>query len=202
MRPRSGTRAPLCKTLKEKAASPQSAGRMSPRCSAGFGLFSVRLLATGTQLSCWGAEHCRRKAVQGQAVCLSDISSPQMTEKQAAPGKDHKRPEEMETTKAAQDACGTPPTPKRQLSPAGHHKDQPLASRFVPFVAHFGGREPDSFKFLFYTPNCSNSYSPFYTAQRPTCGYHFCHDTDHTKKVTDVSSANIMKWRPVLNTKP
>uniref|UniRef100_A0A8B9UZM0 Uncharacterized protein n=1 Tax=Anas zonorhyncha TaxID=75864 RepID=A0A8B9UZM0_9AVES len=92
--------------------------------------------------------------------------------------------------------CQTLKEKARQPSPAGHHKDQPLASRFVPFVAHFGGREPDSFKFLFYTPNCSNSYSPFYTAQRPTCGYHFCHDTDHTKKVTDVSSANIMKWRP------
>uniref|UniRef100_A0A8C3C5E7 Uncharacterized protein n=1 Tax=Cairina moschata TaxID=8855 RepID=A0A8C3C5E7_CAIMO len=98
--------------------------------------------------------------------------------------------------------CQTLKEKARQLSPAGHHKDQPLASRFVPFVAHFGGREPDSFKFLFYTPNCSNSYSPFYTAQRPTCGYHYRHDTDHTKKVTDVSSANIVKWRPVLNTKP
>uniref|UniRef100_A0A8B9BUZ0 Ciliary microtubule inner protein 3 n=1 Tax=Anser brachyrhynchus TaxID=132585 RepID=A0A8B9BUZ0_9AVES len=80
--------------------------------------------------------------------------------------------------------------------------DQPLASRFVPFVAHFGGREPDSFKFLFYTPSCSNSYRPFYTAQRPTCGYLYRHDTDHTRKVIDVPSANIVKWRPVLNTKP
>ncbi|XP_047926960.1 putative uncharacterized protein CIMIP3 isoform X1 [Anser cygnoides] len=125
-----------------------------------------------------------------------------MTKKQAAPGKDHKRPKEMEKTKATQDACGTPPAPKRQLSPAHHRKDQPLASRFVPFVAHFGGREPDSFKFLFYTPSCSNSYRPFYTAQRPTCGYLYRHDTDHTRKVIDVPSANIVKWRPVFNTKP
>nr|XP_047926961.1 putative uncharacterized protein GUCA1ANB isoform X4 [Anser cygnoides] len=126
----------------------------------------------------------------------------EMTKKQAAPGKDHKRPKEMEKTKATQDACGTPPAPKRQLSPAHHRKDQPLASRFVPFVAHFGGREPDSFKFLFYTPSCSNSYRPFYTAQRPTCGYLYRHDTDHTRKVIDVPSANIVKWRPVFNTKP
>ncbi|KFW02395.1 hypothetical protein N326_05022, partial [Eurypyga helias] len=90
----------------------------------------------------------------------------------------------------------SPSIPKGQHSPA-RHRDQPLATPFTPFVAHFGGCQPNSFKFLFYSPRCSNSYSPFHTAQRPTCGYHFHPDTDHTRKVMDISSANIVKWRPI-----
>ncbi|KFZ55618.1 hypothetical protein N321_10025, partial [Antrostomus carolinensis] len=98
----------------------------------------------------------------------------------------------MEETKAMQEASHTR-VPTSQHSPAHH---QPLATQLVPFVAHFGGREPNSFKFLFYKPNWSNSYRPFYTAQKPTCGYRYCRDTDHTKKVIDVLSANVVKWRP------
>ena len=93
-----------------------------------------------------------------------------------------------------QEVPRTPPVPMSQPSPA---RRQPLATHFVPFVAHFGGRQPDSFKFLFYKPSYSNSYSPFYTAQKPTCGYHYHRDTDHTRKVMDVLSANIVKWRPI-----
>ncbi|GAB0200036.1 putative uncharacterized protein GUCA1ANB [Grus japonensis] len=105
----------------------------------------------------------------------------------------------MEKTKAVQEVPRTLPVPTSQKSPASR---QPLATHFVPFVAHFGGRQPDSFKFLFYKPSCSNSYSPFYTAQRPTCGYRYLHDTDHTRKVNDVPSANIVKWRPIVDKKP
>ncbi|KAF1404154.1 hypothetical protein FQV23_0005205, partial [Spheniscus humboldti] len=103
----------------------------------------------------------------------------------------------MEETKAMQEVSRTPPIPTSQQSPARRHRDQPLAAHFVPFVAHFGSHQPDSFKFLFYKPSCSNSYSPFYTAQRPTCGYRYHHNTDHTRKVMDVPSANIVKWRPI-----
>lgn len=134
---------------------------------------------------------------------LSGSFAPQVTKTQEAPAKDSKRPKGMEETKAMQEVSHTPPIPTSQQSPARHHRDhQPLATHFIPFVAHFGGRQPNSFKFLFYTPSCSNSYSPFYTAQRPTCGYRYHRDTDHTRKVMDVSSANIVKWRPILGTKP
>ncbi|KFV49549.1 hypothetical protein N341_08434, partial [Tyto alba] len=104
----------------------------------------------------------------------------------------------MEETKVMQEVSPTTPTPTSQLSPARHHRDTvSLATRFTPFVAHFGGRQPNSFKFLFYEPSCSNSYSPFYTAQRPTCGYRYRRDTDHAKKVIDVPSADTVKWRPI-----
>ncbi|CAM9844813.1 unnamed protein product [Bubo scandiacus] len=126
----------------------------------------------------------------------------QMTKTPESPGKDHKRPQGMEETKAMQEVSHTPPTPASQQNPARHHRDQSLATRFTPFVAHFGGCQPNSFKFLFYEPRFSNSYSPFYTAQRPTCGYRYHRDIDHTKKVMDIPSANIMKWRPILDTKP
>ncbi|KFQ00377.1 hypothetical protein N330_10829, partial [Leptosomus discolor] len=99
--------------------------------------------------------------------------------------------------KAMQEVSPTPPIPTSQPSPPRHHRDQPSAAHFIPLVAHFGGHQPNSYKFLFYTPRCSNSYSPFYTAQKPTCGYHYHRDTDHTRKVMDISSANIVKWRPV-----
>ncbi|KFV04978.1 hypothetical protein N340_05035, partial [Tauraco erythrolophus] len=101
----------------------------------------------------------------------------------------------MEETQAMQEVSCTPPVPMSQQQPPTHH--QPLAAHFVPFVVHFGSHQPDSFKFLFYKPSCSNSYRPFYTAQKPTCGYHYHRDTDHTRKVMDVSSANVVKWRPM-----
>uniref|UniRef100_A0A8C4TWD6 Uncharacterized protein n=1 Tax=Falco tinnunculus TaxID=100819 RepID=A0A8C4TWD6_FALTI len=104
-------------------------------------------------------------------------------------------------TKAMQEVSHMPPIPTSQQCPAHHHQDQPLATHFIPFVAHCGGRQPNFFEFLFYKPSCSNSYSPFYTAQKPTCGYRYCCNTDHTRKVMDVSSANIVKWRPICGHK-
>ena len=133
---------------------------------------------------------------------LSGSFAPQVTKPPEAPGKDRKRPKGMEETKATQEVSCPPPIPMSPQSPACHHRNQPLATHFIPFVAHFGGRQPNSFKFLFYKPSCSNSYSPFYTAQKPTCGYRYHRDTDHTRKVMDVLSANIVKWRPILGTKP
>ncbi|XP_040547690.1 putative uncharacterized protein GUCA1ANB isoform X1 [Gallus gallus] len=120
-----------------------------------------------------------------------------VTETPEGHSRDRKRAKGMGESKAKQDAPHSPPSPKGRGSPAQHCAEQTLASRFVPFVAHTGGQEPDSFKFLFYTRHCSNSYSPFYTAQRPTCGYLFHHDTDHTRKVMDIQSANIVKWGPI-----
>ncbi|KFV79819.1 hypothetical protein N308_09318, partial [Struthio camelus australis] len=88
-------------------------------------------------------------------------------------------------------------TPQSPLPPVGLCKGQPLASLLVPVVAHPGGCTPASLQFLFYQPNCPNSYCPFYTAQKPTCGYLYRRDTDHTRKVMDVPSANLVKWRPI-----
>ncbi|KFP36819.1 hypothetical protein N324_08790, partial [Chlamydotis macqueenii] len=100
----------------------------------------------------------------------------------------------MEKSKVMQAVSRTPPVPSSWKSPASH---QLSPTHLVPIVVHFGDRQPDSFRFLFYKASWSNSYSPFYTAQKPTCGYRFHRDTDHTRKVIDVPSANIVKWRPI-----
>ncbi|KFQ40415.1 hypothetical protein N332_03654, partial [Mesitornis unicolor] len=100
----------------------------------------------------------------------------------------------MEETKAMPKVSHTPPVSTSQQAPAHH---QPLATHFVSFVAHFGGRQPDSFNFIFYKSSCSNSYYPFYTAQKPTCGYRYSRSTDHTRKVIDIPSVNTAKWRPI-----
>uniref|UniRef100_A0A8B9PK36 Uncharacterized protein n=1 Tax=Apteryx owenii TaxID=8824 RepID=A0A8B9PK36_APTOW len=83
-----------------------------------------------------------------------------------------------------------------------HQAHQPLASLLVPVVAHPRGCALAPLRFLFYQPSCPNSYCPFYTAQKPTCGYRYRRDTDHTRKVMDVPSADLVKWRPVPGTKP
>lgn len=151
---------------------------------------------------CWDDHHCRVMAARGQLQCICPpmvhlSNFLQVTETPEGHSRDRKRAKGMGESKAKQDAPHSPPSPKGRGSPAQHCAEQTLASRFVPFVAHTGGQEPDSFKFLFYTRHCSNSYSPFYTAQRPTCGYLFHHDTDHTRKVMDIQSANIVKWGPI-----
>ncbi|XP_066482560.1 putative uncharacterized protein CIMIP3 [Tiliqua scincoides] len=80
--------------------------------------------------------------------------------------------------------------------------EQPLISEFLPVVIHPGGHKPESLRFTFYNPNYTNSYIPFYTLQKPTCGYRYCRDTDHTRKVLDVERVNIPKWRTVVVAKP
>ncbi|XP_065596243.1 putative uncharacterized protein CIMIP3 [Cyrtonyx montezumae] len=104
----------------------------------------------------------------------------------------------MGESKATQSASCPPPNPKGRGFPAQHSTEQISASCFFPFVTYTRGQEPNSSRFLFYTRHYSNSYSPFYTSQRPTCGYLFHYDTDHTRKVMDIQSANIVKWRPIL----
>ncbi|XP_075469250.1 ciliary microtubule inner protein 3 isoform X2 [Ascaphus truei] len=48
---------------------------------------------------------------------------------------------------------------------------------------------------VFYTTNCSNTFVPFYTSGKATCGYLFMGSTDHRRKKWDTPTANIMKWR-------
>lgn len=113
----------------------------------------------------------------------------------------------MSSKAKAAKALSHPPasarTPKKPLPGAlGYKMEVALASKYVPVVIHPGGRKPESLSFAFYNPNYINSYTPFYTLQKPTCGYRYCRDTDHTRKVMDVERVNIVKWRTIVGKKP
>uniref|UniRef100_A0A8D0DKZ3 Ciliary microtubule inner protein 3 n=1 Tax=Salvator merianae TaxID=96440 RepID=A0A8D0DKZ3_SALMN len=84
----------------------------------------------------------------------------------------------------------------------GYKMEQALVSEYVPVVIHPGRHKPESLSFAFYNPNYTNSYCPFYTLQKPTCGYRYCRDTDHRRKVLDVERVNIPKWRSIVVKKP
>ncbi|XP_062834723.1 putative uncharacterized protein CIMIP3 [Anolis carolinensis] len=84
----------------------------------------------------------------------------------------------------------------------GYKMEQALVSEYVPVVLHPGGYKPESLNFTFYNPNYTNSYNPFYTLQKPTCGYRYCRDTDHRRKVLDVERVNLPKWRTIVVKKP
>uniref|UniRef100_A0A8D2KYS7 Uncharacterized protein n=2 Tax=Varanus komodoensis TaxID=61221 RepID=A0A8D2KYS7_VARKO len=93
--------------------------------------------------------------------------------------------------------------PKKQFPVAlGYKMEQALVSEYAPVVIHPGGHKPESLSYAFYNPNYSNSYTPFYTLQKPTCGYLYCRDTDHKRKVMDVERVNIPKWRNIVGKKP
>ncbi|XP_053104933.1 putative uncharacterized protein GUCA1ANB [Hemicordylus capensis] len=93
--------------------------------------------------------------------------------------------------------------PKKQFPVAlGYKMEQALASEYVPVVIHPGGQKPEALSFAFYNPNYSNSYMPFYTLQKPTCGYRYCRDTDHRRRVLDVERVNLPKWRSIVGKKP
>ncbi|XP_049747908.1 putative uncharacterized protein CIMIP3 [Loxodonta africana] len=74
-------------------------------------------------------------------------------------------------------------------------REQSLAAAYVPVVVDPRGQNPDRLRFNFYTSQYSNSLNPFYTVQKPTCGYLYRRDTDHTRKHFDVPSANVVLWR-------
>ncbi|XP_053457972.1 putative uncharacterized protein GUCA1ANB isoform X3 [Nycticebus coucang] len=73
--------------------------------------------------------------------------------------------------------------------------EQSLAAAYVPVVLDPTGKNPDKLTFNFYTSQYSNSLNPFYTLQKPTCGYLYRRDTDHTRKRFDVPPANLVLWR-------
>ncbi|KAJ7427917.1 hypothetical protein WISP_02761 [Willisornis vidua] len=103
----------------------------------------------------------------------------------------------MEKTKAKQEFSSTQPIPPSQPSASPPHSNQPLATRFVPVVVHSGGLPLSSSDFVFYRRAFSNSLAPFYTVQRPYCGYQFREDTNHSRTKTDLENADLMKWRPI-----
>ncbi|XP_051008623.1 putative uncharacterized protein GUCA1ANB, partial [Acomys russatus] len=74
-------------------------------------------------------------------------------------------------------------------------REQSLAADYVPVVVDPQGQNPDGIRFNFYTSQYSNSLNPFYTLQKPTCGYLYRRETDHTRKRFDVPPANLVLWR-------
>ncbi|XP_068415290.1 putative uncharacterized protein CIMIP3 [Eschrichtius robustus] len=71
---------------------------------------------------------------------------------------------------------------------------QTLVAAYVPVVVDPRGQNPDKFRLNFYTSQYSNTLNPFYTLQKPTCGYLYRRDTDHTRKRFDVPPANLVSW--------
>ncbi|EDL23563.1 putative uncharacterized protein GUCA1ANB isoform 1 [Mus musculus] len=75
-------------------------------------------------------------------------------------------------------------------------REQTLEAAYVPVVVDPRGQNPDtSIRFSFYNSQYSNSLNPFYTLQKPTCGYLYQRETDHTRKRFDVPPANLILWR-------
>ncbi|KAM5285233.1 ciliary microtubule inner protein 3 [Hipposideros larvatus] len=72
--------------------------------------------------------------------------------------------------------------------------EQTLAAAYVPVVVNPRGPNLDKPRFNFYTSQYSNCLNPFYTLQKPTCGYLYRMDTDHTRKRFDVPPANMILW--------
>ncbi|XP_053854319.1 putative uncharacterized protein GUCA1ANB [Vidua macroura] len=103
----------------------------------------------------------------------------------------------MEEAQAKLQTTNPPPRSRNRPPPA-----PPLGSRFVPVVAHTGGRPLSSFDFVFYQPGWSNSLAPFCTAQKPFCGFRFQEGTGHGRQRLDVESSDTKKWRSFHGPKP
>ncbi|XP_055470655.1 putative uncharacterized protein GUCA1ANB [Psammomys obesus] len=73
--------------------------------------------------------------------------------------------------------------------------EQSLMTAYVPVVVGPRGQSLDNIRFKFYTPCYANSLNPFYTFQKPTCGYLYCRETDNTRKRFKVPPANMILWR-------
>ncbi|XP_021570435.1 uncharacterized protein LOC103264889 [Carlito syrichta] len=73
-------------------------------------------------------------------------------------------------------------------------REQSLAAAYIPVVVDPRGQSLDKLRFNFYTSQHPNSLNPFYTLQKPTCGYLYRRDTDHTRKCFDVPPANLVLW--------
>uniref|UniRef100_A0A8C6RKJ3 Uncharacterized protein n=1 Tax=Nannospalax galili TaxID=1026970 RepID=A0A8C6RKJ3_NANGA len=74
-------------------------------------------------------------------------------------------------------------------------REQSLVAAYVPVVVDSQGQNPGNLRFKFYTSQYSNSLNPFYTLQKPTCGYLYRRETDHTRKHFAIPPANLILWR-------
>ncbi|EHB10840.1 hypothetical protein GW7_19117 [Heterocephalus glaber] len=75
------------------------------------------------------------------------------------------------------------------------NREQSLAAAYVPVAVGPQGQPLGPLRATFYTAQYSNSLNPFYTLQKPTCGYLYRRDTDHTRKHFDVPAANVALWQ-------
>lgn len=116
---------------------------------------------------------------------FSFILSPQDSQKSSIPSHGQKTPSGKKVK--------APPPPLSQTWK--RDREQSLAAAFVPVVVDPRGQNPDNSRFRFYTSQYSNSLNPFYTLQKPTCGYLYRRETDHTRKRFDVPPANLILWR-------
>uniref|UniRef100_A0A8D2BAP8 GUCA1A neighbor n=1 Tax=Sciurus vulgaris TaxID=55149 RepID=A0A8D2BAP8_SCIVU len=121
------------------------------------------------------------------------LRAPPLSGKCELPGQDSQKPVP---------SCGPKaPSGKRAKAPPSplsrkwtQDRKQSLATAYVPVVVAPQGQKVDKLRFHFYTSQYSNSLNPFYTLQKPTCGYLYRRDTDHTRKRIDVPPANLVLW--------
>ncbi|XP_078011489.1 ciliary microtubule inner protein 3 [Phascolarctos cinereus] len=83
--------------------------------------------------------------------------------------------------------------PDKQQDPTYSHRS--LAFTTLPVVVDPWKQQQKVINHRFHTQQYTNSYTPFYTLEKPTCGYLYCRDTDHTRKRLDVPYTNVTKWR-------
>ncbi|KAL6078920.1 hypothetical protein STEG23_025490 [Scotinomys teguina] len=88
-----------------------------------------------------------------------------------------------------------PPLPPPLSQAWKRDREQSLVAAFEPVVVDPWRQNSDNIGFNFYTSQYSNSLNPFYTLQKPTCGYLYRRETDHTRKRFDVPPANLILWR-------
>ncbi|XP_052601493.1 putative uncharacterized protein GUCA1ANB [Peromyscus californicus insignis] len=101
--------------------------------------------------------------------------------------------QKMPSDKKMKTPPSPPPPPLSQTWK--RDREQSLVASFVPVVVDPRGHNPNNIRFNFYTSQYSNSLNPFYTLQKPTCGYLYRRETDHTRKLFDVPPANLILWR-------
>uniref|UniRef100_A0A4X2KNV4 Uncharacterized protein n=1 Tax=Vombatus ursinus TaxID=29139 RepID=A0A4X2KNV4_VOMUR len=83
--------------------------------------------------------------------------------------------------------------PDKQQDPTHPHRS--LAFTTLPVAVDPWKQQQKVISHRFHTQQYTNSYTPFYTLQKPTCGYLYCRSTDHSRKRLDVPYTNITKWR-------
>lgn len=123
------------------------------------------------------------------------LRAPPLAGKCEPPGQDSKKPSgpsrEPKTLSSKKEKSPRPPLSRSWKQ----DREQTLAAAYVPMVVDPRGQSLEKLRFGFYTSQYSNSLNPFYTLQKPTCGYLYRRDTDHTRKCFDVPPANLVLWR-------
>lgn len=140
-----------------------------------------------SEKSCSASRAQKSRALR---TCRCEDTAFQESQKSLIPGHRQK------TTSGRKGKKVPPPTPTPLSQKWKRDRKQSLESAYVPVVVDPRGQEPDSsFRFNFYNSQYSNSLNPFYTLQKPTCGYLYQRETDHTRKCFGIPPANLVLWR-------